>query len=374
MAAKISAERESQIASASLKLYFTKRPVDNVSYKKHTLTKFMQKAKSFGSGKQIELSAHKSNYRSQYVRAKNLSIGTLAYEANNPTALLTFDWYSAHTGRVLDIRTCLEQGLEFKTEEGQVTARDNMVQIFNVWGQDLYEMRESFREGLNQDLWLGDGTDTIGAGRVGTTDPDETAANAAVRPLGIANMIRLDNDSGTVGGIDTSQAGNAWFRNLSKENVAAADLIDDIEELTREATRYGGGPKMFVCGSDFFDALRKQSKIDGNMRRVEDAAKASSEEGGIHPTIDCVYVNGGKKVIWDPGLDAVDDGTDDNNFKKRMYGIDTDFIRMYKHKKMNMVTAMRIPAPTEVAFRSHLQHTWGMGCDKLNSSFVMELA
>lgn len=350
MADAPSAARQTALATATLNKYLTKPPEDSVSYKKVLLDRMLSKQRSFDGGRQVTVSAHKKNNQAGITRttyANSISFATV-----DTTALMNFQWRTLINGTVLDQRTVLEQHMSPDVRRGQIRNSDDMKQIFNVWEEDLLAMREGFFEVLSSDLY-------------------DDGAQSTQAPVGLSAMISKTPSTGSLGGIDRSASGNAWFRNLAADDVAQNQLISTIENLHRRAMTFGGGPTFYICGGKMFDALRSATKSDNGVRRYQQLVEAS--KGKMDATIEGVYACN-KMVHWDPALDVMDDADSGNDWGKRLYAIDERVIKMRIHSKDRIRAMMRIPSPDEIAYRSQIQCSWVLTAKKLNSSFVMELA
>ena len=83
-------------------------------------------------------------------------------------------------------------------------------EIINLLEAKIMQAEESMREGFNQ-MFFGDGTDTLGAG----------GTNSGNTWNGLTNLV---DSTGTVGGVDASDALNTWWRSYKNATAGALTL------------------------------------------------------------------------------------------------------------------------------------------------------
>lgn len=148
---------------------------------------------------------------------------------------------------------------------------------------------------------------------------------------GIRSLILDDPLLGTTGGL--SRSVNTWWRNRAATAAAAAAssgdaavtsnvanggaLLQYLQKEFRLLSKFAqGGTRMrYFVGTDFYDAMERELRANGNYT-MDGFMRKEAVDGGMGD----LYFKG-KKIEWDPTLD-------DLGYAKRMYAIDMKRIRL----------------------------------------------
>lgn len=342
------------IANAALDYYFSKPEFYAQTIQNKPLLKALEgKKKSFPGGKGDISIALQGAYGAG---GTNDSLKGFTHNDTvtfyNPANIkrAAFPWREMHIGMSITGTELKIDGLSVTDEMGINTSshsQRDMTVLVNLLDNKLADMAEQAARSLNTLLW-GDGV----------ADAKALA--------GIRSMVTDSPTTGTVGGIDRSQAANAWWRNLS--NVAApitsdvangGAVITHIQNLHRQLTRYGGRPTHALCGSDFLAALETELRANGNYSMQGFSGSKDVSVG----TISFMGMN----FEYDPTLD-------DLSFAKRCYMLDLNniFIQAMDGEWRRRHNPAR-PQDAFVYYTS-LTYTGQLVAKQLNSSAVIAIA
>lgn len=260
-----------------------------------------------------------------------------------------------HTELKIDGISVIEDGADQNTSEKE--GREEFA-LANLLDEKLDELAEDYAVSWNS-LIHGDGTSDAKAlaGIQSFIIPAPAAATA------------------TIGGI--GQAANSWWKNraATAANAAAGGqdkitsattgggvLLQFLQKELRQLNRYaqGGVRRRNFAGTDFIDALEKESRANGYYTMQGWGDKGPNSDMGAPKVL------GGVEVIYDPTLDEL-------GLSKRMYSIDMRRIRLLymKGEKMKKTMPAR-PYDRYVMFRG-ITSTAVMVAQQLNTSGVYDI-
>lgn len=318
--------------------------------KKPLLVKLEEKKKEFGSG---------ADYVSEGVMGALMSRLSGFYTGISGSDQLAFKvsdgviqtqnqigW--GHAGIQITRDELLKQGIELTNGRSSATTEEKSKLI------DLYETRmadfgASTTIARNAMLW-GDGS-----------------ADAKLLP-GLRAIIRDDpTTTQTVCGISTS---NTWWRNIAATGVGGADaklvysktdqtLTERLSSYCRQLTRYGGDPDVWLAGSDFCDAVERESRAKGLLTTTGWYDKKTNIRfKGI--------MVGEFEIVYDPTLD-------DLGMAKRCYGFDSNVIKLRPQKNQWGKVEDR-PEPTDQFIISKSMTDRGaLTCRQMDCNGVFEM-
>lgn len=270
-----------------------------------------------------------------------------------------FPWKEHHIGMVVTHTELKVDGIDI-AEDDQTTSpvegREKHA-LVNMLDEKLDELGEDYAKSLDT-LIHGDGSSDVKA------------------LAGIRSFILDVPSTGTTGGIN--RAANTWWANraatasngsaggqgaITSSTSNGGALLQFLQKDLRLLTRYaqGGTKWRFFCGTDFYDAMEKELRANGNYT-MTGFTKEGSTDGAMAP----LYFNG-KPIEWDPTLD-------DLSLSKRLYVIDMKRIRlMYMNgQRMKKHTPAR-PYDRYVMYNG-ITTTAVMAAQQLNTSAVYDIA
>ena len=298
----------SNIANAAMDFHYKGQPFAQTIQDKPLLAAMEAGKKTFPGGKGDITIPVKGTYAFQDTANPNPRPGTLTgYSHNDVVKYGTiadierarYTWRELHTGWTVTFTELKIDGIsvvDSATGEGTNKHSDREVTaITNIMQDKVESFAEINEREMNNMLW-GDGTaDAKGL-------------------VGIRHFITPTPSTGTTGGI--SRATPWWQNRYATVNTASAELIPAIHTNLRQVRRYGGKPKIALCGSEFIDQIVKELRLKGTYT---DMGWASS--GSTNVAIADVKYNQ-LKFEYDPTLD-------DLGFAKRCYFIDTTKLFLY---------------------------------------------
>lgn len=322
-----SAGEITNIANASLDYYINKGDTFKQTIQSKPLLDFMEKkAKSFPGGKGNISLGIKGAYG-----AGGTNDGVKGFTHNDTVNFYTpaniqraqYAWREHHIGLTLTHTELKIDGLSVVDTDGKETSSHSDREfhvLVNLLEDKLEDFGEQYARTMNALLW-GDGT------------------GDAKGLAGIQALIVPNPSTGTVGGVDRSQAANAFWRNRARTAVFGTAvtgtpalaahggdavtsspanggaLIQVLQAEKRQLMRYGGQPTKFICGSDFLGAMEIEMRANGyysqnGFRGGQDAAMGKMSFDGV-------------TIEYDPTLDAL-------GFNKRGYWFDPRHIYLMK--------------------------------------------
>lgn len=142
---------------------------------------------------------------------------------------------------------------------------------------------------------------------------------------GLDLLVDIDPTTGTVGGLDRSTA--TYFRNNINLSIAAANLVDEMEESWRACIRYGGeAPDCIFVGETFLDTYRQQAGQTIN-RQLQAGGNA---KGGVSldASVTGVFFKG-IPLVWVPMFDTLQTlDAPAQSWKKRCYFINSKHLKL----------------------------------------------
>lgn len=142
--------------------------------------------------------------------------------------------------------------------------------------------------------------------------------------LGLSALVSKTPNTGVVGGIDASDATNAWWRNVAINAATAArgpitkdNVQDYFNDMTLQLTRGNDGPNLIVVDNVIWSLYRASLT---EMQRIE-SKTGDGEAGAGFPKL-VYYGPGGKMDV------VLDGGRGGNMPAKTAYFLNTDYLRL----------------------------------------------
>jgi len=338
------------IANAAIDFHVQKGKVHSQTIQnKPLLSKFRAKAKAFPGGKDNITVRVKGTYTTTIQGFEHDDTVTYANPANIKTAI--YPWKLIHAGIQLTNHELLKDGISVvdSTTGKKTTQHDQreMTMLANLLEDKLEDMTEGTDRDMNRMFW-----------QDGTQDAKEVPGVKSF-------IVDVPTAIGTIGGID--QVAEAWWRNRVNltiditGGVGGQPVINFFQKEIRQLTRYGGGPDMFLAGSDMMDQIERELRANGSY-----SDSGWSDKGTIDFGMDSIAFKG-KQIMYDPTLDDLGE-------PKRMYALDTSRIQVRPVDGEDMKQhAPARPADQYVFYRAV---TWvgGLTCRQRNSSGVYAFA
>ena len=294
------------ISNAALDYHFRGQPLPQSIQEKPLVAKINGSTKNFPGGKGDITKAVKGKYEYEgsgaardgdltgYTHNDTVSYGTIA-----GIERVRYPWRELHTGMTFTFTEAKIDGISIKesaTGEGQSKhSKRELTAITNIMEDKAFSMSEILARQMNDLLW-GDGT----------ADP--------LAFLGVQYFVTATPEVGTTGGID--RATNAWWRNrYLSVDPTANDLVEAFNSEMRQLRRFGGKPNLFLCGSDFLDALTAAVRSKGLYTDSN-----WSRPSATNMTI-AALTFGGVEFHYDPTLD-------DMGMEKSCFILDTRHLYM----------------------------------------------
>ncbi|MBE2259500.1 MAG: phage major capsid protein [Rhodobacteraceae bacterium] len=267
-----------------------------------------------------------------------------------------YQHFEAHDGFALNETELANNGI-ILTDDKQAQMTDaERIQIVNLLDENWTTLKDGFQENWDREMHL-DGT-----------------ANPKAAP-GLDALISTTPSSGTIGGLDAS---NAWWQNFADMGIStgtAGNLISRLETLWRKTITYGklGNPDFIPVGSALYDALQADAlKVMGRTVNL-----GQSATGGVtlDPTTKALAFKG-VPVVWDPTMDALDEllGPITYPWKKRGYFLNSKAVRLRPVKGRWMVRRTPPRVYDRYTYYFGLTADYGLTCRKRNSNAVFSIA
>lgn len=268
-------------ANYSLATYERKEPIDQINFA-HRLLDWLirnKKPSTFGNG------SHKEPiYYSNDSNAQNyFGADQVTYNERDPARWTDFTYYNLHDGFWFDEDRLLAAGITLLEDTDAVPTPQEKEALLNLLEQSYRALKNSMQQHLAFEFYR-DGSQSTKAAP------------------GLEHLVSWNPATGTVGGIDA--ATDTWWQNNADIGIAAADVVDALEDLWKACMRYGGRmPTAIFAGKDFHDNFRTQAGLTIN-RQIHNGGNL---KGGItlDPATNALFFHG-VEVVWDPTLDELD--------------------------------------------------------------------
>jgi hypothetical protein len=343
------AQELANITNAALDFHLDRGKVHSQTIQsKPLLRKLLSRKKTFAGGKENLTYRVKGDYTTGIQGFTHDD--TVNYD--NPANIkeVQYPWKEIHWGISFTGTELKKDGISVVDSiDGQATSEHSgreMTVLANLLEDKLEDMSEGSSRGLNVMFW-----------KDGTQDSKEVP--------GVRSVITNDPTAAVVvGGID--QSANSWWQNrayLSLSTTTPSDMaiIKFFKGELRQLRRYGGKPDLFLCGSDFLDALEAEVWTKGQFTQTgwKNSGAISIDQSDLETN--------GSVFEYDPTLD-------DLSLSDYCFMIDTSVIRPYVMEGEDM--KRHYPARPEDKYVYYRAVTWtgGLVCRRRNSSGVYKLA
>ena len=347
------------ISNAVLDFHMDQGKVFSQTIQDKPLLTYMRKAqKTFPSGKENLTGRAKGVYTTDIMGYSDDDEVTYGNPANIKE--YHYPWKEIHSGIKVTLTELKKDGITVvDSMNGKNTVEHSgreKTALANLLEDKIEDMVEGTDRGMNNMYW-----------EDGTQDAKEIP--------GVQSFILSDPSSATVvGGID--QASNSWWRNRSNADVAsslksgsnidvgtpsALNLVTAMQREMRQLRRYGSPKHIWLCGSDFIDAMERELRSKGNFTQ-----EGWSKTGRLDASVSDLAFKG-VPLEYDPTLD-------DKSLSKYAYLIDTKSIlpMVIEGEDMKKHFPSR-PENKYVIYRA-LTYVGGLVCKRRNTSAVYWIA
>jgi hypothetical protein len=268
----------SDAGKIGLDYFLANNPIDQVAVERPLLKALQSKKKEAPGAKQFVVEQLRTKYQSNFQWFNGSSIVT--YNRRQTIEQANYAWRSCHDGFALDEDRLAQNGIVIDDDgKTAVASQAEKVQLTNLIEEQSAALKLGFNEQFSQQLHAD-----------GTQSTDAIA--------GLDSLVSLTPTSGTVGGIDRSQAANAYWRNNAATGLttttSTGTILNSMETMWRQCVRNGGQPDLILAGSNYIDGYRNFllntfGRMDfgpSNTKRIE----GGTESLTFH----------GVEMTWDP--------------------------------------------------------------------------
>lgn len=320
---------------AGLDFFLANDPVDQIALERPLLKALQAKKQSAPGAKQYVVEQLRKTYGSNFQWFNGSSVVT--YNRRQTLEQASFAWRSCHDGLALNEDQLTQNGIIMTDTAGPSSASDaEKIQLTNLFKEQAAVLKLGFQEQFSYALHV-----------------DGTSSTDAI--TGLDALVALVPTTGTVGGIDRSVAGNAYFRNNFATGLTTTTgtgtILNQMEVMYRQCMRNGGRPDLMIAGSTYIDGYRNFvlntfGRMDfgpSNRKRVE---------GGTE-----VLTFQGTEVQWSPEFQELDARfAPATLWEKRMYMLNSGTIRLRPMEGHDMIS--RKPPRAYDRYEYYWAMTW----------------
>lgn len=257
----------------------------------------------------------------------------VTYNRKRTLSEAKFPWGSAHDGFALTEEELAANNITVTDNRSATPTTDEKWRLVNLINENSETLVEGFGEKMDYDLHLD-----------GTQDSDAI--------VGLDGIVKIDPTSGTLGTIDQSIAGNAYFRNHVSLNIAKANLKLEMSRMWRKCIRVGGyRPDFILAGSLFIEIYEEIADTTINRQMT---ISGNGKAGAMDIAVNEINYKG-VPIIWDPVFEDLDtDLSPTQEWESRCYFLNTKFLKLRPMEGQDMKTR-RPPRAYD-----RYTHYWGL--------------
>ena len=337
-------------ANYSLETYRRNNPIDQINRERPFLKWLMDRKKPviYGNGFHNEavFINNDSNYQNYF------GPDQVTYNERDPVRQAKFSYANYHDGFWFDEDRLAANGIILTDDREAVATGAEKIQLVNLLDVSYTALKESINDGLARELLLN-----------GTQNSKAVA--------GLDALVSTTPTTGTVGGIDASTA--TYWRNNVSLGIVDANLIEQMEQMWRACTLYGGMvPDTIVVGAAFMDKYRQQAGVTIN-REIH---APGNMRGGV--SLDAsttgLYFKG-VELVWDPTFEALDAelGVIAEPWTKRAYFLNSKTITFRPFQGRWMVDRKPERLPDRYVHYFAQTSAYGLTINKRNANAVLSI-
>lgn len=337
-------------ADYTLDTYMQNDPVDQITTDRPFLKWLIEnkQERSYGNGSDHEAIrvANDSNYQNYF------GADQVTYNERDPARQTEWNYFNWHDGFHFDEDRLKANGIAI-TDAGDASPDAiEKERLLNVLDESYTALKEGAHDAFGLEV-LQDGSQSTKA------------------VPGLDHLVSLTPATGIVNGINSATA-TYWQNNVSL-SIAAANLIEELEQMWRACTRYGGQkPDKLFCGEAFLDDYRVQAGQTIN-RQIDGMGNA---KGGVSldASVSGLFFKG-IPLVWDPTFEALDAelGAITHPWTKRCYMLNSKTIKLHPVKGDWMRKRKTQRLPDRYVYYFGLTSKQGMKINKRNANAVLTL-
>lgn len=331
--------------------YLKNSPIDQINTAHPLSKKLFETKKEYGGGlmyvvEQLRYS-NDSNFQSYFGDSQ------VTYNRKRTITQAKFAWGAFHDGFGLNEDELAQNGIVVTDDKNPTSTEAERVQLTNLFEENMETLKLGFQE--NFDIMI-------------HRDGTQSATDIAGLDLLISTTPTVSAVIGTL-----NQNTYTWWRNTASLDIPEDELVDEMERVWRECTRYGGkAPDFILVGGTFLDAYRRAAGLTVN-RQITGTGGLTKGGVSIDAGTTAVYFKG-VELIWDPVFDVLDVIESPTVlWAKRCYFINTSTLKLRPIKGHWMVSRK----PPRVYDR--YVHYWALTCkaalttNKRNANAVLSV-
>jgi len=336
-----------------LDFYVKNEPIDQVGVDR-PLYRYLSGRKTSAPGaKQYIVEQLRYRYQSNFQWFNGSQVVT--YNRRQPIEQANYAWRAAHDGFALDEDRLIQNGISVDDDGPGGKASDaERIQLTNLLKEQNEILRLGFQEKFSHALHL-----------------DGTQSSDAI--TGVDALVSLTPTTGTVGGIDRSNAANAYWRNYAitglTTTTTTGNILDYMEIAWRACVRNGGKPTFIEAGSTFIDGFRNFMFKSFGRLDYEGVSERIIEGGTKQLTFH------GVPLVWSPEFADLDTlyapGTP---WEKRAYFVNGQHLKCRPIEGQDMIT--RKPPRAYDKYEYYWGLTWrgAVTMNRSNAQAVLAVA
>jgi hypothetical protein len=245
--------------------------------------------------------------------------GQVSYNRKDTVRLAAFYHYEAHDGFALNETELADNGITMTDDKTATPTDSEKIQLVNKLKEGYSTLKDGFQEQWDLEVHR-----------------DGTQSTLAVP--GLDALISTTPTVGIIGGIDRSNAANAYWRNWVSGPITTGlaanvgNLLAKMEVEWRHCITFGklGPPNKILCGDAFLDALAADIRAQaGTNFTVTQPAKGGFVLDGARSR---VFFKG-VEVEWDPTFNLLDAaGPPSVPWAKRCYFLNNRALKLKPNK------------------------------------------
>ena len=287
-------EQLAYAGNAAINYFLKNTPIDQINTARPLIDLLMKTKKQYAGGLQYVVEqlrySNDSNFQSYF------GDGQVTYNRKRTLQQAKYTWGSFHDGFGLNEDELTQNGIVMTDDKSSVPSDSEKVQLSNLLEENTETLKLGFEE--NFDIML-----------------HRNGTQSATDIPGLDNLISTTPQvSSVVGGLD--QSIYTWWQNWAFTGINGATtsntLVQSMEQMWRQTTRYGGSPPDFILvGDQFLDAYRANATLQvnrfitaGGLQREGVTVDAGTGKNGSGVTTGIFFK--GVELIWDPVFNTMD--------------------------------------------------------------------
>ena len=273
----------------------------------------------------------------------------LNFEQSDNVVRPTYPWKEIHMGLIITFTELKIGGVSVNNDQKMsIHDRREANQLVELFKNRITDFEKSKETGMNQMFW-------------------DTGAQDGKQVPGLLSILTDTPTLGATGGL--SRTANPWWQHIARVGnnrivPSAQDqtLTQTITDDLLQAMRYGGEPRLFLCGSGYIRGLQTEVREKGLYTMT-----GFDHKEGTNIRMAEINIAGLGTFTYDPTMDLMGNS-------KRCYFIDPE--RLYMMPMEGEEDKKFVPARPYNYMVWLTSRTWtgGLVCDQLNCQIIHEVA